>query len=368
MTRRVTLTERRRKVVRLTRADAVKLRRDFAGVVTLSLDARPGCYEVAAGGYVGTFVAGDTHFTIAPKYPLTFLDTAAGRDLPQGYGDDPAATLARRFAREFRELLAAGPMRGYAEQALDSPTVRGRLDFAAMMREPSRLFPIVADEFTLDHELNRAPKAAAIALLGCDLPAEVRDALAQVTLALADVTAVTPSSIRWGRFRLDARTAHYWPVLDTARAVLSGLDAGDTSTTRLFNLAAIFENELTSRLAGGRIEPQSLIALASDGSGRTLRPDFVVRGPGGEPVAVWDAKWKALGRGGPADDDLHQVLAYAAALGVRDCGLIYPGRRSTSRAWATPSGVAVHAVTLPVTGDPRRFEAAVAALRRRLLA
>ncbi len=368
MTRRVTLTERRRKVVRLTRECAVALRRDFANAVTLSLDARPERYEVAAGGYVGTFVAGDTHFTIAPKYPLTFLDTAAGRDFAQGHGDDPAATLARRFAREFRALLAAGLLRGYAEEALDSPTVRGRLDFAAMMRDPSRLFPIVADEFTLDHDLNRVPKAAAVALLRCDLPGDLREQVAQVTLALADVTAVPPAAIRWGDLRLDARSAHYRPVLDTARAVLSGLDAGDASTTRLFHLAAIFEHELTARLAGDRIEPQRPVALAGDGGGRTLRPDFVVRGPGGKPVAVWDAKWKTLGRGGPADDDLHQVLAYAAALGVRECGLIYPGRRMTSRAWATPSGVAVHAVTLPVTGDPRRFEAAVAALLRRLLA
>ena len=365
MTRHVALTERRRKVVRLTRADAVALWRDFAAVVTLSLDARPGCYELAAGGYVGTFVAGGTSFTVRPKYPLTFLDTAAGRDITQGYGDDPAANLARRFAREFRELLAAGLLRGYAEQALDSPTVRGRLDFAAMMREPARLFSVIADEFTLDHDLNRVPKAAAAALLRCDLPGEVRESLGQVMLALADVTAVPPASIRWGDLRLDARTAHYRAVIDTSRAVMCGLDAGDNSTTRLFNLAAIFENELTARLAGDRVEAQSRVVLEG---GREMRPDFVARSPGGGPVAVWDAKWKTLGRGGPADDDLHQVLAYAAALGVTTCGLVYPGRRATSRQWATPSGLSVHAVTLPVTGDPRRFEAAVAALKRRLLA
>jgi len=368
VTRPVTLTERRRKVVRLTRECAVALRRDFANVVTLSLDARPGCYELAAGGYVGTFAAGDTHFTVRPKYPLTFLDTAAGRDFAQGHGDDLAATLARRFVREFRELRTAGLLRGYVETALDSPTVRGRLDFAAMMREPSRHFPIVADEFTLDHDWNRVPKTAAAALLGCELPAEARDALAQVTLALADVTAVPSTAIRWGDFRLDARTAHYRPVLDTSRAVLCGLAAGDTTTTRLFHLAAVFENELTARLAGDRIEPQSPLTLTNDLGDRTMRPDFVVRSPGGGPVAVWDAKWKTLHSGGPADDDLHQVLAYAAALGVGSCGLIYPGRRATSRTWRTQSGVTIEAVTVPVTGDPRRFEAAVARLKGRLLA
>ncbi len=368
MTRRVVLTERRRKVVRLARADAVALRRDFANVVTLSLDARPGCHEVAAGGYVGTFVAGDTHFTVRPKYPLTYLDAAAGRDFAQGHGDEPAATLARRFVREFRDLLAAGLLRGYAEQALDSPTVRGRLDFAAMMHNPTRLYPVVADEFTLDHALNRVPKAAAVALLGCDLPAGLRESLHAVLTAFADVTPVAPASIRWGDFRPEARTAHYRPVLETSRAVLCGLGSGDAATTRLFNLAAVFENELTARLAGDRVTPQCPVALRGNGGSRTLRPDFVVRGDDGHPVAVWDAKWKTLARGGPADDDLHQVLAYAAILGVAACGLIYPGRRATSRQWATPSGVTVHAVTLPVTGDPRRFEAAVAALRRRFLA
>ena len=370
MTRHVTLTERRRKVVRLSRECAVALRRDFPGVVALSLDARPGCYEVAAGGYVGTFVAAGTHVTVRPKYPLTYLDTAAGKDFAQGHGDDIAATLARRFVREFRDLLAVGLLRGYADQALDSPTVRGRLDFAQMMHNPSRLFPIVADEFTLDHGLNQVPKAATVALLGCDLPAEVRESLTRVVSALAAVTAVDPAVIRWDDFRFDARTAHYRPVIETARAVLTGLHSGGTTTTRLFNLAAIFENELTARLTGDRIEPQARIVLDGDGPARTLRPDFVVRGPDGGAIAVWDAKWKTLARGGPADDDLHQVLAYAAALGVRRCGLIYPGRRTREYELTTPSGVrvGVGVVTVPVTGNPRHFDAAVRALKTRFTA
>ena len=368
MTRHVTLTERLRKVVRLSRACAVALRRDFANVVALSLDARPGCYELATGGYVGTFVAAGTHFTIRPKYPLTYLDTAAGKDFAHGHGDDLAATLARRFVREFRGLLAAGLLRGYAEQAGDSPTVRGRIDFAQMMHKPSRLFPIVADEFTLDHVLNQVPQTAAVALLGCELPAEVRQSVTQVMHALAAVTAIAPAAIRWDDFHFDARTAHYRPVFETARAVLTGLHSGEAATTRLFNLAAIFETELTARLAGDRIEPQARIVLDGGGPARTLRPDFVVRGPDCGAVAVWDAKWKTLARGGPADDDLHQVLAYAAALGVRRCGLIYPGRRASDSELTTPSGVRVGVATVPVTGNSARFDAAVGALKTRLTA
>ena len=367
MTRHVTLTERRRKLVRLTRPDAVALRRDFAGVVTLALADRTGCYEVTAGGYVGTFVAGGTRYTVRPKYPLTYLDTAAGRDIAQGHGDDLATTLARRFTREFDELLTAGLLHGYAEHRTDSPTVRGRLDFARMLRDPSpaRLVPIVADEFTRDHDLNRVPRAAAVALLRCDLPADVRASVTRVLHALGDVSPVEPTMIRWDGLHLDARSGHYRPVIGTARAILTGLRAGDAMMARLFNLAAIFEAELTARLAGDRVNPQLRLTLGGDDP-RTMRPDFVVRDAAGGPVAVWDAKWKTLGRGGPADDDLHQVLAYAAALGVSECGLIYPARRSARRSWLAPSGVTVHAVILPVTGDPRRFEAAVGALKRRL--
>ena len=368
MTPHVTLTERRRKVVRLTRTCAVALRRDFANVVALSLDARPGCYELAAGGYVGTFVAAGTHFTVRPKYPLTYLDTAAGKDFAQGHGDDIAATLARRFVREFRDLLAVGLLRGYAEQAGDSPTVRGRIDFAKMMHNPSRLFPIVTDEFTHDHVLNQVPKMAAVALLGCELLAEVRESVTQVVSTLSGVTVADPAATRWGDFKFDARTAHYRPVIATARAILNGLHSGKSTTTRLFNLAAIFENELTARISGDRVEPQARIVLHGDGGARTLRPDFVVRGPDGGAVAVWDAKWKTLARGGPDDDDLQQVLAYAAALGVRRCGLIYPGRRASGYELTTPSGVCVGVVTVPVTANPARFDAAVRALKTRLAA
>ncbi len=353
----VTLTERGRTHARLPARCVDALRRDFAAVVAVTPTARRGRFLLAAGGYVGSFAAGGTAFTIRPKYPLTFLD-GPGREA--GDGGDIAVTLARRLTRELRELTAAGLLRGYREEELTTHAVRGRIDFAKSMRTPGGPLAVVADEFTLDHPLNAIPNAAATALLAGDLPPDVRGDLTAAMAAFAEVSSVAPPLDQWPDLAAESRTARYAPVFATARMVLAG-------TTRLFNLGAIFEAELTARLAGSRVLAQAPLPLTSPGGTRTLRPDFVVLGKSGQPVAAWDAKWKSLPPAGPADDDLHQVLGYAAALGVTRCGLVYPGRRARRRTWVAPSGVAVTAVALPVTGDPAHFDAAVRRLSRRLL-
>jgi hypothetical protein len=352
----VTLTERGRAVARLSPRCVDALRRDFAAVVAATPTSRRGRYLLAAGGYVGSFTAGGTAFTIRPKYPLTFLD-GPGREA--GDGGDIAVTLARRLTRELRELTAAGLLRGYREEELTTHAVRGRIDFAKSMRTPGGPLTVIADEFTLDHPLNTISKAAALALLAGDLPPAVRGDLAATTVAFAGVNTAAPPLDQWPDPAAEPRTARYAPVFATARMVLAG-------TTRLFNLGAIFEAELTARLGGPRLLTQSPLPLTSPSGARNLRPDFVVLGKSGQPVAAWDAKWKTLLPDGPTDDDLHQVLGYAAALGVTRCGLVYPGCRARRRTWVAPSGVTVTAVALPVTGDPAHFDAAVRRLRRRL--
>ena len=72
----------------------------------------------------------------------------------------------------------------------------------------------------------------------------------------------------------------------------------------------------------------------------------------GRPVAVLDAKWKRL-RGTPlVTEDVYQVLAYAAALGVDRAVLVYPGRRN--RVWEyalARAPVVVEVRTLRVLGS-----------------
>ena len=96
-----------------------------------------------------------------------------------------------------------------------------------------------------------------------------------------------------------------------------------------------------------------------------LRPDLLARDPQGRPASVWDVKWKSLTAAGPDAADVHQVLGYAAALGLRAAGLVYPGRRFAVGTYtASGSPVALRIVRLRLVGPPERCERAVAKLAR----
>jgi len=55
------------------------------------------------------------------------------------------------------------------------------------------------------------------------------------------------------------------------------------------------------------------------------RPDIVLRDrTSGRSLLVVDAKWKAIGDGGPGDDDLKQMFVYNHLLGTEQSVLVYP--------------------------------------------
>ena len=69
----------------------------------------------------------------------------------------------------------------------------------------------------------------------------------------------------------------------------------------------------------------------------------------------------------PSSDDLHQVLAYAAALGAPRAVLVYPGRRSAVRAYRLArADVTVDVRSLRVAGAPAACDAAMGRLARSL--
>jgi hypothetical protein len=72
---------------------------------------------------------------------------------------------------------------------------------------------------------------------------------------------------------------------------------------------------------------------------------------------VVDAKWKRLSPTGLPSDDVYQVLAYAAALGVPRAVLVYPGGRT--RRWEYPTaGPRLEVWSLRVTGAPEKCDRA----------
>lgn len=376
MTPTVRLVERRTVVRPLPRADAAAVVADWSHVVELTPTADRGSYRLTARGWAGGFRTSGRLWEVAPKLGWGVAERLIGMPVvgpAADVGDEFAAglrsALARRLASLMAERAAAGLVRGYAESRERSPVLRGRIDFPAEARRRPTAplgFEQVADDYTADQPWNGWPVRVAGHLLDGPLPNDVRSALASSVRAFGDIR--PRSSTDPDAFSDDPRLSAYRPLLGWCRVVEDALAGGAV----LVNLEHLFE-EYVSRLTD-RPGPLTAVAqrpLPLRGTAGLpaveLRPDLTVFDATGEPVAVWDAKWKPLTAAGPHPDDLHQVLGYAAALGVRSAGLVYPGRRFSVGRYHTPGGVTVTVASCRLTGDPAVVRRADAKLRRLLV-
>jgi 5-methylcytosine-specific restriction enzyme subunit McrC len=360
------LTERRTRVVRLPRADAAFLRDHAAHAFDLTPAFEPHRYRVTPRGVVGFLDGPTARFVVRPKLPWPDLLRLLGADSPPaagGAGSLPAdllAALAREFARRLADTAARGLIAGYSEADTESPFLRGKLRTAEHLRETASgrqplLFPVTEDRFGLDTPWSRVPKTVAGRLLALpDLPPVVRD---ELRTALVPFDAVPERPVNDAEFAAacgEVRAAHYRPLLDLARTLHNALE--ESGGGFLIDLGRMFERYVGdglraafARWSGGELGEQPRFELAGGGPfpPPVLQPDFVVR-RGGKPRFVLDAKWKGL-RPGPAADDLHQILAYAAAVGVGGVALVYPGARF-ARHDLTAGGVRVSVVRVAVRG------------------
>lgn len=98
-----------------------------------------------------------------------------------------------------------------------------------------------------------------------------------------------------------------------------------------------------------------------------MKPDFVLYGPTGVPVAVADAKYKAEKRAGYPDSDLYQMLAYCTALGLSEGHLIYAkGNAPHTAHQVRHAGITLHQHALGLDQDPAALLADIAALSRHM--
>ena len=225
-------------------------------------------------------------------------------------------------------------------------------------------FVQTTDDFSADQPWNGWPRAVAERLLDGPLDPTARATLSAATERFHDARpcpAPDPD-----RLLADPRLTTYRPLLGWCRLATEALAGGAV----LFNLERLFETHLAALIAGARggrsVTSQRPIPVRAVGGGVTLelRPDLTVLDAHGQAVSVWDAKWKTLTASGPHPDDMHQVLGYAAALGVRTAGLIYPGRRFRACLYETPSGVSVTVATCRLTGNDVLVRRSADRLRR----
>jgi 5-methylcytosine-specific restriction enzyme subunit McrC len=316
------------------------------GAVSVMPSWEPGAWTVTAGPYVGVLYADGVEVRIRPRIDiarLVFLlgytqDPRTWREDPVGLDDqtDLWPAMGHVFTRQTDRALERGLLQGYRTEESALLVVRGRLREADQMRIHAGLaipLEVRFDEYDIDIPENQLLRAATERLLKLPrMPASAVRRLRHLLAQLADVSRlvpgqplpVTPAS------RLNAR---YQPALALARMVLRSrsvdvLDSGVRATGFLVNMNTVFEDfvtiSLTEALApfGGRCVAQDRHTL-DEARQVKLRPDLVRYGPGGQPVAVVDAKYKKETPAGYPNVDLYQLLAYCTALRLPVGHLVY---------------------------------------------
>jgi 5-methylcytosine-specific restriction enzyme subunit McrC len=340
----------------LPRADLEFLLEHHRRHVEVAFIGRRGRYRLTPRGVAGVIVLPNVRLHIEPKIAPAELLFLFDPQTPPASGGESAGVsdvLTRRLAALMRERAAAGLHRGYVERSDALATPIGRLDVPALARDAAgrrdRL-PCRFDEFTTDVPCNRLVKAAAERVVASPaLNDGVRAELQQALAAFAEAGPTAADDAAFAAALADPLTVTYRPLLELCRALGNGL---------LIDLERVFERYVTRGLVeyfAGReirveVQPWTPLHAAADGPALGLRPDVVLR-RGAAAVAVADAKWKRFS-GTPDADDLHQILAYATALGVPRVALVYPGRRSRVREVSlahSPVTLALHVVR--VAGD-----------------
>jgi 5-methylcytosine-specific restriction enzyme subunit McrC len=386
--RTIRLKERVSSECRLSRADVAFLLKEHRAHAEVAVTGRQGHYRLTPLGQVGTIVGPNSRLIIRPKIPLANLAYLLDPSSPLPFaedritaqqGDNVLDLLAARLARLLAERAAAGLHRAYAERSETGPFLHGRLDLAAHLRDPNarkdRLHSQYED-FTADVPCNQFAKATAERVLRSSLvAANIKHALQQALRAYAGVTAVVLSPDLIQAAEPNRLNEVYRPLFDLCRLLAEGLNAGENagptpSPAFLLDMERVFENYCISSCMrhfnahhqrygqyGPAVQPLYRFGDLS------MRPDLVWH-KAGVPVLVVDAKWKK----DAVQQDIYQVLAYCAALGVQQAMLVYPGRNDGKRFYRfEPSDITVTICKLRVCGTREECQRSARRLARRVL-
>jgi 5-methylcytosine-specific restriction enzyme subunit McrC len=291
---------------------------------------------------------------------VRMLDVALGLDLDLG----TAASMARQdetlldvLIRHFADGLLAQVRRGLPRRYLqcedDLPALRGRLDVARQFTRnivrPDRL-ACRFDQLDPDTPLMRIMAAAVVACTKHARGAETQRRLVELRHALTDIPLLPTARLPWRDVRID-RSNRRWASLFALAKLLLGRHWQDTGhdaakpdgLTLLFPMNDLFEAYIAALLrramAGSGVEVSAqggglhclgahTGALLERGTHFATRPDILLR-KDGRVVAIIDTKWKRLaadplGKGGVAQGDVYQMMAYARLYRCPELMLLYP--------------------------------------------
>ncbi|MDA2805062.1 McrC family protein [Nocardiopsis suaedae] len=315
------------------------------------------------------------HLHIHPKLSIHRILMLLGHDseawdvhtipLPETQPLLPA--MAEAFARSYKRANGGAPLRDYRTTKEEATVLRGRiLPEEQTRRRGSLATPIIGehDDFTVVLPENRVLLTAARRL--ASLPGVSRSTssfLRGIEEDLSELVPLAPDE-PFPQWKPSSRNRGFEPVLHLAETILRGDSANHEGRGQvpvdgfLFNPETFFEKfidaRIDERLGPGRKTKAQDRSHRLDHLGRvTLRPDTVVY-ESGRPVAVVDAKYKDLdSKGNPAKNDLYQMVAYCAALGVTSGHLVYAFgdvAKGHEEYFVEASGITVHIHSVELSG------------------
>lgn len=353
----------------------------YGGVVNLAgraLEVLPKVEQrtASASQCRGTFLR---LLALAGDLPLTALDEL-------GQATREASLLDVFIAAFFDELgllLRGGLLRRYREESDDLPLLRGRLLIARQLRRHALRHDRLAcryDELSADNDWNRVLKAGLAAVRPWLVSPRLRRRWSELWPAFDEVADLPDAAAVFARLSPDRQVARYAAAVRWARWIVAScspaLRAGAAvAPGLLFDANQLFERAVAGHLRTRCAQHRPPLELMRQDRGTFLahiatapraypavpvRPDLLLR-EGGVLRLVADTKWKCAepGRGGhvePAVQDVHQLLAYAAAYRCSDVALIYPWHAGLGSAHETvlelpsPQGtpVRLHVVVVDV--------------------
>lgn len=285
------------------------------------------------------------------------LEINLGREAVMARQDETLLDiLIRAFADQLTNEVRRGLPRQYIQCEEDLPTLRGRLDvtrqFTTLAVRPNQL-ACQFDMLSPDTALLQVMKACVVFLSRQARRVGTVRRLAELRVALADVSDIHPHHLAWRKIAIDRSNRRWRSLLALAQLFLRrdwqathrANDLRDLGgVTLLFPMNELFEAYVAALLrkalvpAGYEVVSQGglrycLNEIAADGTlGRPLfrtKPDCMVRRDG-RTVLVIDTKWKRLTaagndpKRGVSQADVYQLMAYARLYGSARLMLLYP--------------------------------------------
>lgn len=373
-------------VARLTEHEATALQDCGAGL-EVRLTREAGVFELRASNYVGTVVLPRRTLRIVPKVPverllylLGFATDAMrfGGHSTAASAPDLVAAMKVVYLEALERLLVRGLRRDYRMEEADLVALRGRADFKQLYLRRFGVFPPIAcryQDYTVDGEANRRLLAALVKLTPAgDRTDPVSIALGRLLGRFDGVSHSRYLPDRLVPIHRDRLIANYEPALSIAETVLRDasleMPAGTAGAVAfVVDMNKVYERYVARALrAELQLDDREWRTQAGGlyvDEARKLQmlPDVLWCGRDGEPLVVIDTKYKSVERA--SREDVHQVVTYCSALGLRDAVLLY-ARCADDRHLVRTSGVRVHQWALSLDGSIDDLREEVARVGRKL--